>query len=429
MSEQNVLNPNAQSDLNPEYPIKITSPRAMARSQARSGATFARRVISRGDVFQLQWNNRLYSTYSKLRQWFAQYEQDFFTLYDLSRNRYFTGMFDDEPQYENAGNDKVNISASFIEVPGLKMFQYPANWGVDSVFMDEVDSLGNNLVKLTGTWDHQDVNYAMFSQQFTNGVWSSTSANLTVTDNTQVDPNGGNTAATLSLSSAGPGGSFLFQPLSINARPGFYPLTFSIYLKAPVATSAFIGISRGGGGDFETLPVNVTTNWVRYSYTHTTNWTGVNQVQIFVGLNNVSTSLYPWGAQTEWGSAPSPYVSNTNTATKLSNPSSLTVNHAGFAYYDVGTNTADAAEWLYFGYGFRLWSYRGPDMGIAQLFLDGTSLGNVDLYSAAGIASSAVFTQQNVSLGLHRVKIAPTNTKHAASSAFVVSADAIEVMR
>src|SRR5258708_4199928 len=102
MSEQNILNPIPSSDLNPEYPVKVVDTRTMARSQARSGRPFYKRLTARGPVFQLQWNNRLFSTYNTLHQWCAQYEQDFFTFYDIDRGRYYSGIFDDEPQYEVA---------------------------------------------------------------------------------------------------------------------------------------------------------------------------------------------------------------------------------------------------------------------------------------------------------------------------------------
>jgi hypothetical protein len=136
-----------------------------------------------------------------------------------------------------------------------------------------------------------------------------------------------------------------------------------------------------------------------------------------------------WGAQLEYGAAPTTYVTTTNAAVVLPAPNTNVKFHSGFAYHDAGTVTTDAAEWGYFGYGFRLWAPKGPDMGIVQVFLDGVSQGNVDLYAAAATASAVVLTVQSVALGLHRVKLQPTNTKNAASTNFVVSADALEVMR
>ena len=105
-----------------------------------------------------------------------------------------------------------------------------------------------------------------------------------------------------------------------------------------------------------------------------------------------------------------------------------TLAHAGSETTNPNTNTTDAAQWVYAGYGFRLWSRTGPDLGIAEVLLDGVSLGNVDLYSAADVFSQPVLTKLDVPLGLHTVKLRATNTRNASSAANTVSADALEML-
>ncbi len=102
--------------------------------------------------------------------------------------------------------------------------------------------------------------------------------------------------------------------------------------------------------------------------------------------------------------------------------------HGGTWKFNAGTVTTEAFQWLYGGYGFRLWFPKAASWGIVQVFLDEVSLGTVDLYNATTLASAALFTKLDVPLGLHRVKLQPTNTKNAASTDFIVVADAIEVM-
>lgn len=92
------------------------------------------------------------------------------------------------------------------------------------------------------------------------------------------------------------------------------------------------------------------------------------------------------------------------------------------------TNSTDAFLWTYGGYGFRLWSRRSPDLGIVEVFLDGASLGTIDLYSTGATASQALLTKLDVPLGLHSLKLRATNTKNAASSANTILADALEVL-
>jgi hypothetical protein len=96
-------------------------------------------------------------------------------------------------------------------------------------------------------------------------------------------------------------------------------------------------------------------------------------------------------------------------------------------------NGTDAIEIEYIGYGFRLYSRTGPDLGIMELSttLNGVAeVGavNIDLYTAGAVDSAVVSTQANLKLGKHRVKLRATNTKNAASSAKTIVWDALEVM-
>jgi hypothetical protein len=261
MSEQNILNPTA-SQLNPTYSIPHKDPAITASWQPRSGKPFSRNMLARGMEFQLHWASVPFTTYQSLRQWFRQYEQDFFSYFDIDDNRYYSGQFLAEPQYERVGNNQVNVSATFIAIPTLPLFQYPGNWGVDSIFLGIRNGFGADLVKLTGAF------------------------------------------------------------------------TFN----------------------------------------------GPNAV--FKG---------------------------------------------GQAYFAAATNST--AEWAYVGYGFRLWAISESQDGITEVSLDGVVLGTYDAYAAVTSASSVKWTQLNVPLGLHRVKIRVTGTKNVASSGFVMYADAIEVMR
>jgi len=92
------------------------------------------------------------------------------------------------------------------------------------------------------------------------------------------------------------------------------------------------------------------------------------------------------------------------------------------------TNTTDAFQFLYAGYGFRLWARKDSNLGILRVLLDEADLGTVDLYAAAPAAAASLLAKLDVPLGLHRVKILATNTKNASSSANTIVADAIEVI-
>src|SRR5581483_1929385 len=152
MSEQNILNPSATSLLNFDWGYTEGLPEMRSVWQAMSGKAYARRQMARGRIYDLAWNKRDLTTKHSLQQWERQYENDFFTLADWERGRYFSGRFDGPLSYSPAGNNAYNIRGRFIELPGLAVYQYPSNWSRDAVFLEERNGFGEDLVKYTGTW-------------------------------------------------------------------------------------------------------------------------------------------------------------------------------------------------------------------------------------------------------------------------------------
>jgi Bacterial Ig domain len=73
--------------------------------------------------------------------------------------------------------------------------------------------------------------------------------------------------------------------------------------------------------------------------------------------------------------------------------------------------------------------YRGPDAGIAQVFIDGALAGTVDLYFSVARVQPIVFTSAQLADGNHTLTIVATGTKNASSSGTLVVVDAIDVNR
>lgn len=436
MSEQNILNPAVTSPLNPDYAIKITDPQVVSRWQARSGKPFFRRLAARGEVFEMTWGKRMFADYLTLLQWVRQYENDYFSFIDWDHSgRYYTGMFADQPTFTREANNQVTITAQFVVVPTLPLFQYPSNWGVDSIFLEEAAGYGD-LVKLTGNWDRRDKNYVVGSETFDLAPWQDVNG-ATVTANQALDPNGvSQTADQINFPSRAANS---FVGLAQNPFPPFVvpnmKFTFSVWARVTSGTATveiivqdnpFVAFSQG-------TTCNLTTSWQQFFVTATAPSNSSNglQVQIrapFASATSAFSILVDW-AQLEYGAAPSAYTSTQPAPVQLKTPTPDASLHGGFGYFDIGTTTTDAAEWLYFGYGFRVWAPKYPYAGIMQVFLDNASQGTIDLYAAAVTNSAPLMTAQSVAMGFHRVKLSPTNTKNAASSNFIVVADAIEVMR
>jgi hypothetical protein len=265
MSEQNFLNPSADDPMNPSYGYTDQLANVVAMQQAKSGRVYTRSRMARGRIFDLTWNNIQDATKMALVQWEAQYRHDFFTYYDYTATRAYSGRFTGPLQCIPQGFNNWTVKGQFVELPGLPLWAYPGPvgtlWARDGIFIEERDGFGGDLVKLTGAW------------------------------------------------------------------------TYEVHANAH------------GGAD---------------------------------------------------------YFSNT---------------------------TNDTAEWLYFGYGFKVFSRTQNNLGKVEISLDGTVMTTVDLYSAGAVAALAVYTWEIVSLGLHRVKLRVTGTKNAASSGFVCYADAIQVMQ
>jgi hypothetical protein len=94
------------------------------------------------------------------------------------------------------------------------------------------------------------------------------------------------------------------------------------------------------------------------------------------------------------------------------------------------STAADTAEWLYMGYGFQLWSPKGPSGGQFGLYVDDVLIGalnSFDVYSAAWVASASRY-EIALPFGRHLVKIRVNHTKTGASAGFDVWADAIRVI-
>lgn len=153
MSEQNILNPSQTSLFNPDWGYTEGLPEMRSLFQAMSGKTYSRRQMVRGRVYDLAWNNRDLATKHSLQQWAQQYENDFFSLADWERSRYFSGRFDGPLTFNPVGNQKYNIRGRFVELPGLPMFSYPSNWSRDAIFLEERNGFGEDLVKLTPAVD------------------------------------------------------------------------------------------------------------------------------------------------------------------------------------------------------------------------------------------------------------------------------------
>jgi hypothetical protein len=94
---------------------------------------------------------------------------------------------------------------------------------------------------------------------------------------------------------------------------------------------------------------------------------------------------------------------------------------------------ADKAQLKTNGVGFQVVSTKGPDRGIADVWIDNVKVGTVDLYSATVQPATVVFKSNVVSNATHQVElrpaVLPAAPKYASSSGTRLDIDAFIVVR
>jgi hypothetical protein len=446
MSEANILNPTQTHPFNPTYSFRLDDGDTEVALQARSGAFYMREVDVRGRVYSLQWNRLQTSDALALRNWDQQYRDGFFSYQDFDQGRYFTGRFLNKLSIVADGNNNYSVANGvFIEIPGKPMFSYPSVWGVpNSIFKGIRDDDGNDRVKLTGTWDHRTKNYMLRSEEIDNAAWANGSTGgavaPVVTANATAAPDGTATAEQIDFAVTVAAQTSRIRNIPAPPAVKGQTFTFSIWLRAAAPLTLRILIEEHAapftGVSFDCA---VTAVWQRFSVSLTVPAGSTSTDGPVCYLQNSASqpakTVFAWGGQLEYGSAPSTYVKTVAAPVELPAPlANSPFLKGGFAYWNDGTDVNALAEIEYTGYGFRLYAPTNVDMGIMNLSVKRNGAVEVaataiDLYSAAAVNSAVVSTQVNLPLGRHRVTLQGTNTKNAVSSAKNILFDSIEIMK
>ena len=262
MSQADILNPSASSQLNPDYGYTEGLPEIRQFLQSQSGAAYSRLAGGRGHVYTLIWANRDKATMHALRQWERQYANDFFTFVDWERTRYYSGRFAPGSaaaaqqlggavgaslEFSPAGNERWNIRGTFMELPGLALYTSPINWTRDAIILQERDGFGRDRFKQTGTWTYGSNAFAYLGNELTNAnanttdvaemlvfgyairIWARRDSNLGKLEGKLIRVSDGTVLASsvdVDLYSASPVAAAVYAP-------GNYPLNFyRVQIKA-----------------------------------------------------------------------------------------------------------------------------------------------------------------------------------------------------
>ena len=95
----------------------------------------------------------------------------------------------------------------------------------------------------------------------------------------------------------------------------------------------------------------------------------------------------------------------------------------------VSKTQGDQATFSFTGTSISWIGARGPQAGIARVFLDGSFVTDVDMYAATEGPQDAVFTSSPLAAGSHTLTIEVTGQKNPASADASIVVDAFDVTR
>jgi hypothetical protein len=163
MPETDILNPDRngkwnakiKDSMNPNYGFTRKRPATRLMKKAIGGTPYSRETANTGHQFSLTWIARSWLCVQRLKRYYEQYEDGFFTIIDWDGGgRHYVGRFTTEIVPTETANGKWDVqNVAFEEVPIVPMLQYPNDWDGDSIRLGVCnDFTDQKLSPTTGVW-------------------------------------------------------------------------------------------------------------------------------------------------------------------------------------------------------------------------------------------------------------------------------------
>ena len=155
MSQYDILNPTPTHPLNPDYGFQKKRPLTHLNAKANQGAPYFREITDTGHQFSFNWNDRLASQARKLKWYYEQYRDGFFTLIDHEGGgRHYVGRFSQPVEPIPVSHNHWSVQqVLFDEVPLAPMLVYPNDWNNDAIWRLAVNDFGDRMVAaVSGAW-------------------------------------------------------------------------------------------------------------------------------------------------------------------------------------------------------------------------------------------------------------------------------------
>lgn len=160
MPETVILNETAdwdddiQDSTTPDYGFEQDRESTRAVAKPAGGRPWSIETSNSGHVFQLSWIGRSFKCTQRIKQFFEQYEDGFFTIIDHDGGgRHYVGHFTGRFPRVQRGNDLYDLRGlMFEEIPGVPMIEYPSDWDRDAVALRPVCDYGDLNLAVSGIW-------------------------------------------------------------------------------------------------------------------------------------------------------------------------------------------------------------------------------------------------------------------------------------
>jgi len=160
MPETDILNPTRGWDttlgdsMNPSYGFTRKRTMTLLHKKAVGGTPWVREIENTGHVFPLSWLGRTWGCVQRLKWYYEQYQDGYFTLIDWEGGgRHYVGRFTTEPQEVRVANNKFDVeNLTFEEMPRVPMVQYPTDWDHEAILFNVTNNFGDQKLATSGAW-------------------------------------------------------------------------------------------------------------------------------------------------------------------------------------------------------------------------------------------------------------------------------------
>lgn len=160
MPETDILNPKRGWDqalgdsMNPSFGFERKRPTTQLSKKAVGGSPWTRETANTGHTIPLSWIGRTLACVKKLKWYYEQYEDGYFTIIDWDAGeRHYVGRFTGDWPEVHPSNNRWDIqNLMFEEMPRVPMMKYPGDWNNDAIRFYVANDYGDRKLATSGTW-------------------------------------------------------------------------------------------------------------------------------------------------------------------------------------------------------------------------------------------------------------------------------------